>query len=121
MNFVVFSRHQKTTGMKKVGILAALISLIAFGCQQQADIYTPQCEEDNQGKVSVRSFQNEAFGIYLNNGYKGTVGAYQTVVFEEITAGTYTLEAREISYVFAQDIYNASVTITACETATVNF
>ena len=79
------------------------------------------CEQNNQGTLSVRSLHDEAFNVYLNGGYKGTVGAYTTVYYDNITPGTYTFEAKEIDYVFIQDVYNASVTVTQCETFTVQF
>lgn len=105
--------------MKKTLIICALGALLG-GCTQ-SEIGKQDCEVNNQGNIRVRSIQNETFAIYLNGGYKGPVGAGQTVTYEDITAGTYTIEAREVDYIFSQDIYSASITLTQCETETVNF
>ena len=81
----------------------------------------PSCEVNEVGGIRVESYQDEAFGIYINDGYKGVVGAYGSLQLDNISRGTYTFKAKEIDYVFVQDVYNASVTVTQCQTQTVNF
>lgn len=113
--------NRKIFRIKNHVLLIALPALMLAGCTKDGTISTPSCQRNNHGTLLVRSVQDEAFHIYLNGGYKGTVGAFQTVSYANLTPATYTFEAKEVDYTFFQDTYNASVTVTQCQSFTVQF
>lgn len=104
--------------MRKKLFMVALVAMAMAGCSKDDDdISRPQCEVNDTGTLSVQNLHEDPYQILLNGGYRGTVGAYQTELFSNITAGTYTGKAIQASgYILYATEYNISITITQCQT-----
>ena len=109
--------------MKKLVYILA-VSAVTFsfsGCTKDNQQFTPACETNNTGTLKVVCNLEDPYKVYLNNAYKGTVGAYTSKDFGDITSGTYSTRYEQASgYVFYPTEYTASVTITRCQTKQIN-
>lgn len=109
--------------MKKVIMIWVSACAIGFaGCSKDDDndINSPACEVNNVGTLRVVCNLEDPYKVYVNNAYKGTVSAFNTGDFGNITAGTYsTRYEQESGWVFFPTEFTSSVTITQCGTTTV--
>lgn len=103
-------------------IMLAFVGLTALSsCTKDNDLNKPQCEQNNTGTLRVVCNLSDPYKVYVNNAYKGTVGAYTSADFGNVTAGTYSTRYEQASgYIFYPTEYTLSVTITQCNTFTAN-
>tara|TARA_R110002072_G_scaffold125130_1_gene260783 strand:- start:184 stop:477 length:294 start_codon:yes stop_codon:yes gene_type:complete len=72
--------------MKKLVYILA-VSAVTFsfsGCTKDNQQFTPACETNNTGTLKVVCNLEDPYKVYLNNAYKGTVGAYTSKDFGDI-------------------------------------
>jgi hypothetical protein len=109
--------------MKNMMMLAFTACAIGFaGCNKNDDndINSPTCEVNNVGTLRVVCNLEDPYKVYVNNAYKGTVNAYNTADFNNITAGTYSTRYEQASgWILYPTEFTSSVTITQCGTTTV--
>ena len=100
--------------MKKI-FLALTIITLAFSCEVEG----PDCEENNWGSLTVDSWLEDPYKVYIDGAYKGTVPAWGRVTYSNISSGTHATEyVQESGYLFTADTYTLSVNISDCETFT---
>ncbi len=79
----------------------------------------PACVRNNTGELSVDSYMDDPYLIYVNGAYKGTVPAFGLKTYV-ISPGTYSTKYTQASgYVLYPTEFTSSVTITKCYTTTV--
>ena len=99
-------------------VAASAGTLGLSGCQQNA-AFKPTCEVNNTGTLRVQSYKGDPYRVYVNNAFKGTVGAFSNQTFDDITAGTYATRYEQASgYILYPTEYTLSVTIQQCNTFT---
>lgn len=76
-------------------------------------------EVDALGSILVHSNQDEAFYLYIDYVYQGTLSAYGSATINKLTVGSHYVQIKEVSYIFSQDVYPAYVEVGFCSTATV--
>lgn len=105
----------------KVISLFLLSSIGIVGCTQNSQLYTPTCERDNTGTMKVVNNLGDPYRVYLNNSLKGSVGAFTSRDFENLSVGTYSARYEQASgYLLYPTIYSGSMTIVQCETSRVD-
>jgi hypothetical protein len=82
----------------KAIIIAALLGLGTLsGCQKDADDLRPACEVNNNGTISVRSYQSDSYLVELNGSNKGNIGPYGSLALENVNVGTHTVRVTQLN------------------------
>lgn len=104
--------------MKKfvlIGLILSVISLVS--CNKETG---PDCEVNNWGYLTVDSYFDDPYDVYIDGAYKGTVSAFGVVTYGNISSGTHATEYRQASgFLFTPDVYTLSINISDCNTETV--
>lgn len=110
----------KKKQMKRFLLLAAIMAFL--GCEKDAPLSgeTP-CMEENWGHLKIRNNLGEAYNVYVDGAFKKKLFDGQSFILEALPPKSYTVEAREIDYVFSQNIQKKTTTVVMCETTTVSF
>lgn len=81
------------------------IALLLIACLTLASCEKKEpCEEDNTGSLRINNKENLVADVYLDNTYRGTVGALAPITFENITAGNVLVKLEYDNFILANDI-----------------
>ena len=107
-----FTLAQSTKhNMKKLISILFISSVLMYGCQQEAEIITPLCQQNNTGTFTVKSYMEDPYKVFVNGSYQGMVSAYGESSWT-IAGGTYGTTYEQASgFWFSPSVHTASITV----------
>lgn len=78
--------------MKNLLLMALIATLTLASCSKEA------CEKNNTGSLRVNNTDNASGDVYIDNAYRGTVGAVNTLVIDNVPAGNVFVKMETSNY-----------------------